>query len=40
MTASRLVWERKDGSFVRRPDHLAVEEPLEVRLRPTPPRGH
>jgi FdhD protein len=34
MTASRLVWERKDGTFVRRPDHLAVEEPLEVRLAP------
>jgi len=32
MTASRLVWERNDGAFVRRPDELAVEEPLELRL--------
>jgi FdhD protein len=32
MTAERLVWEPKDGTFVRRPDHLAVEEPLELRL--------
>jgi len=31
-TASRLVWEPLDGSLVRRPDQLAVEEPLEVRL--------
>lgn len=32
MTGSRLVWEPSNGSFVRRPDHLAVEEPLELRL--------
>jgi FdhD protein len=39
MTASRLVWGRKDGAFVRRPDELAVEEPLELRLSThTPPR--
>lgn len=38
MTASRLVWEPRDGVLVRRPDELAVEEPLEIRL-PTEP-GH
>jgi FdhD protein len=32
MTGSRLVWEPRDGALVRRPDHLAVEEPLELRL--------
>ncbi|MGD0082069.1 MAG: formate dehydrogenase accessory sulfurtransferase FdhD [Acidimicrobiales bacterium] len=32
MTASRLVWEQADGALVRRPDELAVEEPLELRL--------
>ncbi|MGO9557791.1 MAG: formate dehydrogenase accessory sulfurtransferase FdhD [Acidimicrobiales bacterium] len=31
-TASRLVWEPKDGRLARRPDELAVEEPLEIRL--------
>lgn len=28
------MWERRDGAFARRPDDLAVEEPLEVRLAP------
>lgn len=39
-TASELVWERRGGALVRRPDHLAVEEPLEIRVsgRSTPPR--
>jgi FdhD protein len=32
MTGSRLVWEPRDGALVRRPDTLAVEEPLELRL--------
>lgn len=32
MTGSRLVWEPRDGALVRRPDSLAVEEPLELRL--------
>jgi FdhD protein len=32
--AARLVWEPKDGALVRRPDQLAVEEPLELRLSP------
>jgi FdhD protein len=32
MTASRLVWGEADGALVRRPDELAVEEPLELRL--------
>jgi FdhD protein len=32
MTGSRFVWEPRDGALVRRPDHLAVEEPLELRL--------
>lgn len=31
-TASRLVWEPAGGRFSRRPDELAVEEPLEIRL--------
>lgn len=31
-TASRLVWEPGDGRLARRPDELAVEEPLEVRV--------
>ena len=31
-TASRLVWEQRDGRFTRHPDELAVEEPLEVRV--------
>jgi FdhD protein len=31
-TASRLVWEPKEGRLARRPDELAVEEPLEIRL--------
>lgn len=34
MSGSRLVWERRDGRFARRPDDLAVEEPLEIRLAP------
>ena len=32
MTKSHLVWEGRDGALVRRPDELAVEEPLEIRL--------
>jgi FdhD protein len=31
-TARQLVWEPKDGRLQRRPDQLAVEEPLEIRL--------
>jgi FdhD protein len=31
-TATRLVWRPRDGRLARRPDHLAVEEPLEIRL--------
>ena len=31
-TASRLVWEPRDGRLARRPDELAVEEPLEIRI--------
>jgi FdhD protein len=36
VTASRLVWEMRDGMLTRRPDHLAVEEPLELRLASEP----
>jgi len=36
MTASRLVWEQDGGTLVRRPDQLAVEEPLELRLGTQP----
>lgn len=31
-TESRLVWEPRDGRLGRRPDLLAVEEPLELRI--------
>jgi FdhD protein len=31
-TASQLVWERSADGLSRRPDHLAVEEPLEIRV--------
>ena len=31
-TASRLVWEPTSDGLRRRPDELAVEEPLEIRL--------
>ncbi len=31
-TESRLVWEPTDDGLRRRPDELAVEEPLEIRL--------
>lgn len=31
-TASRLVWQARAGVLSRRPDELAVEEPLEIRV--------
>lgn len=31
-TASRLVWQPRPSGLARRPDELAVEEPLELRL--------
>jgi FdhD protein len=31
-TATRLVWQEREGRFARKPDQLAVEEPLEIRL--------
>jgi FdhD protein len=31
-TASQLVWERSADGLARRPDQLAVEEPLEIRV--------
>lgn len=35
MTASQLVWQVHDGVGTRRPDRLAVEEPLELRASVT-----
>jgi FdhD protein len=35
-TASRLVFEERKGRFARRPDMLAIEEPLELRLAGPP----
>jgi FdhD protein len=35
-TASRLVWHFAGDRLVRRPDELAIEEPLEIRLATTP----
>jgi FdhD protein len=31
-TATRLVWQRREGRLARRPDELAIEEPLEIRV--------
>jgi FdhD protein len=37
---SGLVWQLRDGAARRRPDDLAVEEPLEIRCStPAPPQG-
>ncbi len=36
VTGWRVVWEVRDGMLTRRPDHLAVEEPLELRLASEP----
>lgn len=33
---SRIVWREREGALTRRPDELAVEEPLEIRLAPPP----
>ena len=35
MTASQLVWQVREGVATRRPDRLAVEEPLEIRASVT-----